>query len=188
MGTKRASRADAILHPQRMRIVRALAQGPRTAKELLAAMPDVSQASMYRHVALLHETGILAVVEERPLRGAVERTYGLAGEAIVSAAELAEATRDDHFRYFATFAAGLMGEYGAYLDREEIDVERDGVGYREHVLHLTRDELTDMLAELRAVLAARLENAPSQDRAPRLLATVTMPITRQEKDRNDAHR
>jgi len=165
-----------------MAIIRALARRPQTAKELLAGLSDVSQATLYRHIALLRESGTVDVVAERQAHGAVERTYGLAAEAIVSGSELSGASREDHFRYFATFASGLLGEYSNYVAREDIDLERDGVGFREHVFNLTDAELREMLAEVRAVLEARSNNAPSAGRIPRLIATVTMPITPREPE------
>lgn len=178
MRTKPLSRAEAMLHPQRLAILRALATRPQTAKELLGALPGLPQATLYRHVALLLENGVIEVVDERQARGTSERTYGLATESVLSAAELAGADRDDHFRWFATFLAGLLGEYGHYLERPEIDLERDGVGYREHVLHLSDEELRQMLAELREVVGARAGHSPGPGRAPRLFATVSMPVDR----------
>lgn len=38
---------------------------------------DVPPASLYRHVARLVDAGVLAVVAERRVRGAVERTHVL---------------------------------------------------------------------------------------------------------------
>ena len=178
MRMKPLSRAEAMLHPQRLAILRALATRPRTAKELLGALPGLPQATLYRHVAVLFESGVLEVVDERQVRGTSERTYGLGNGAVVSAEELAGADRDDHFRYFVTFLAGLLGEYGHYLERPEIDLERDGVGYREHVLHLSDEELREMLTELRDVVRARTGNSPGPGRAPRLFATVSMPVER----------
>ncbi len=95
---------------------------------------------------------------------------------MLEGADLNGATADDHFRYFATFIAGLLGEYGAYLDRGDTDLERDGVGFREHVLHLTDSELRELLGELRAAIAARTGLLPSAERSPRLLATLTLPV------------
>lgn len=178
MRTKPLARAEVMLHPQRLAILRALATRPQTAKELLGALPRLPQATLYRHVALLLETGVIEVVDERQVRGTSERTYGLAKGAVLSAEELADADRDDHFRYFATFLAGLLGEYGHYLERPEIDLEGDGVGYREHVLHLSDAELREMLAELRDVVRVRAGNSPGSGRAPRLFATVSMPVER----------
>jgi DNA-binding transcriptional ArsR family regulator len=168
--------ADVVLHPQRLAILRALATRPRTTRQLADALPDIAQATLYRHMAMLLESGFVAVVDEQQVRGAVSRTYALADSAVLEGADLAEATNDDHFRYFATFAAGLLGEYGAYLDGGAVDLERDGVGFREHVLHLSDRELRELLGELRASIAARAELLPGTDRTPRLLATITMPV------------
>jgi DNA-binding transcriptional ArsR family regulator len=174
MGTKKP--AEVVLHPQRLAILRVLATRPRTTKQLADALPEISQATLYRHMSMLLASGFVEVVEEQQVRGAVTRTYALADSAVLSGADLGEASRDDHFRYFATFAAGLLGEYGAYLDRPSIDLERDGVGFREHVLHLTDTELRELLAELRASIAARAALSPGDGRTARLLATITMPV------------
>ncbi|MCW4385692.1 helix-turn-helix domain-containing protein [Salinibacterium sp. SYSU T00001] len=172
MGTK--NRADAVLHPQRMRIIRTLATTPQTSKELAEALPDIPQASLYRHLTTLLDTGILRVSAERQVRGAVERTYAL-GEAIVTGEDVAAASPDDHFRYFSTFVAGLLGEFAQYVEGGDIAPERDGVGYREHVLQLSHEELLELLGEIRAAIARRADNTPSPERSPRLLATVTLP-------------
>ena len=173
MRTKRP--ADVVLHPQRLAILRALATRPRTTKQLADALPDIAQATLYRHMTMLLDSGFVAVVGEQQVRGGISRTYALADSAVLDGADLAGATGDDHFRYFATFVAGLLGEYGTYLDRGSVDLERDGVGFREHVLHLTDSELRELLAELRASIARRADLPPSPERTPRLLATLTMP-------------
>ncbi len=177
MGTK-AGVAEAILHPQRMSILRALGAGPLTTRQLAEALPDIPQATLYRHIALLHEVQVLTIASERPVRGTIERTYALGSDTILSAHDLAGASKEDHFRFFATFVAGLMAEYGQYLERPSVDLERDLVGYQEHVLNLTDDELAQMIGELGAVIRSRLKQPPAAGRRPRLFATITMPADR----------
>lgn len=184
------TRADAILHPQRMALIRALASRPQATKELAASLPDIPQATLYRHLSILLEVGIVRVTDERQVRGAVERTYALAGEALVSAEELAQAGADDHFRYFATFLGGLLGEFGSYLERTSPngtapDLASDGVGYRQHVLNLTDHELVDLLTEVRSAIAARTANELTPDRTARLIATTTIPLPHSRKNTND---
>lgn len=179
MRSKPLAKADVLLHPQRMAILRALGTDSRTAKELAAILPTLPQATLYRHLTALVQAGLVEVVAQTQVRGAVERTYAMArGATILTAEDLANATREDHFRYFASFLAGLLGEYGHYLERPEIDLVADGVGYREYVLNLTNDELLEMLADMRAVINARVNNKRTADRTPRLIATVSMPIDR----------
>ena len=70
--------ADLLLHPVRLRIVQAfLGDRALTTSDLAAELADVPAASLYRHVARLVDAGVLAVVAERRVRGALERTYVL---------------------------------------------------------------------------------------------------------------
>nr|BFD80605.1 hypothetical protein StreXyl84_00060 [Streptomyces sp. Xyl84] len=69
---------ELLLHPVRMRIVHAMHDGrTRTTTELCALLPDVSKATVYRHVGLLADGGLLAVEGEQRVRGSVERRYQL---------------------------------------------------------------------------------------------------------------
>lgn len=177
MRKKAVPRGDVILHPQRMRIIRALANGARTTMELAQVLDDVAQATLYRHLGLLLDAGIIEVTAERQVRGAVERSYGLAsGGAVLGGADLDGIGTEDHYRYFSTFAAGLLGQFSRYLERDHIDFEADGVGYREVVLNLSDREFRDMIVGLQALVRPLLANKPGKRRTARLLATVLMPL------------
>src|SRR6202161_2927169 len=70
--------ADLLLHPVRLRIVKAfLNDRALTTSQLAAEIDDVPAGSLYRHVALLTKAGVLQVVAEQRVRGTVERTYTL---------------------------------------------------------------------------------------------------------------
>jgi DNA-binding transcriptional ArsR family regulator len=174
MGT---SKSDVILHPQRMRLIGALARGVLTTKQLAVLVPDIPQASLYRHLSTLLEAGVVEVAAERSVRGIVERSYSLIeGAAVLSGEDLAEATRDDHLRYFSIFATGLIAQFDRYLERESIDLEADGVGYRELVLQLTDDEFARFLSALSSLVLPLIKNEAGTGRTPRLLATVFLPL------------
>lgn len=169
--------ADVVLHPVRLRIVQAfLGDRELTTGELRAELPDVATATLYRQVSAMVDGGVLEVADERRVRGAVERTYRLrAGAAYVDADAAATMSVDDHRRAFLAFVAGLVGDLDRYLDAGEVDLARDGVGYRQHALHLTDDELADLVADLRAVVAPRLGLRPDGVRTRRLFSTVLVP-------------
>lgn len=169
--------ADVVLHPVRLRIVQTfLGDRELTTGELRAQLPEVSAATLYRQVAALVDGGVLEVVGERRVRGAVERTYRLrAGAAHVGADEARGMSVDDHRRGFLTFVAGLLADYDRYLDRGDVDLERDLVGYRQNAMYLTDDELAELIGELRAVLEPRLALQPDGRRTRRLFSTVLMP-------------
>ena len=169
--------ADLLLHPVRLRIVQSLLGRPgRTTHELHDDLPDVSPATLYRHVATLLDADVIEVVEERRVRGAVERTYRLRVVAAdVGAADAADMTVEQHRQSFATFVAGLLRDFDAYLDAGNPDLGRDLVGYRQAALYLTDAELVELLQDLVAVVGPRLSNEPSPDRVRRILSTIVMP-------------
>lgn len=171
------NRADALLHPIRLRIVQLLAAGARlTPQGIAASLADVPPATLYRHLNRLEAAGILTVVDRRPARGAVEKTYALdLAAAHLGPDALATTTAEDHLRYFNTFMAGLQSNFARYLAQDTFDLAADSVTYRTAPLHLTEAELKDLIAELRQVITTAMSRAPAPDRRLYQLSTILMP-------------
>ncbi|SCL72818.1 Helix-turn-helix domain-containing protein [Micromonospora citrea] len=168
--------SDLALHPVRIRILRAIAGAHRTTRDLAAALPDVPQATLYRHLATLVRAGLVEIAEERPAGGATERIYALpGGGSSPDPATLAAATREDHARWFTAFVSSLLSEFTRYLDRDHIDYTADGVGYQQLVLHLSDAELAQLAQDLGALLLPLAQHEPTPERTPRLLATILLP-------------
>jgi Helix-turn-helix domain len=169
--------ADLLLHPVRLRIVQAfLGDRALTTGQLREELPDVPAGSLYRHVARLVDGGVLGVVGERRVRGAVERTYVLrASRARIGVREIAAMSREEHRQAFLAFLAGLIGDFDRYLAREEIDPLRDGATYNLAALWLDDAELAELARELTIVLQPRMANEPREGRSRRILATVLLP-------------
>ncbi|GAA3222383.1 helix-turn-helix domain-containing protein [Dactylosporangium siamense] len=168
--------AELALHPVRIRILRAVAGTRLTTHDLVALLPDIPHATLYRHLATLVKSGLIEVVEHRKVRGTAERVYALpAHGATLDPAALATATPEDHARYFTAFVSSLLSEFSRYLARERIDFVADGAGYQQIVLHLTDAELATFAAELNRVIGPLLGNEPGEGRVPRLLATILLP-------------
>ncbi|HXZ72426.1 MAG TPA: helix-turn-helix domain-containing protein [Streptosporangiaceae bacterium] len=168
--------ADLLLHPVRLRIVEAfLGDRALTTSVLAAELADVPAASLYRHVARLVDAGVLAVVAERRVRGALERTYVLRlTAAAIGLDEVAAMSADDHRQAFMAFVAGLLGDFDRYLARGDIDLLRDGVGYRMAGLWLDDAEHAELLRELTRVLQPKLANPPRPGRKRRILGYVLL--------------
>lgn len=171
--------AELLLHPVRLRIVQAfLGGGELTTTDLRRRLDDVPTATVYRQVTTLLEGDVLQVVDERKVRGAVERTYVLRSANVrVGAEEAAAMSVEDHRRSFLTFAAALMGDFERYLDRGDVDLARDLVGYGQVGLQLTDEEMQEFLADLQAVVLPRLANQPGPGRTRRLFTTVLLPAS-----------
>lgn len=171
------STADLLLHPVRLRVLQAVLDGRAlTTSEIGARLADVPTTSLYRHVAALAAAGVLEVVEEQRVRGAVERTYRLrVAAASVDADALAAMTTEDHRRAFTAFVAGLLAEFDRYLERDRVDPLADQVSFRQVALWLTDAETIELLEEVRAAFAARADRGPGDGRVLRLLSTVLVP-------------
>ncbi|MEU7145457.1 helix-turn-helix domain-containing protein [Nocardia sp. NPDC046473] len=169
---------ELLAHPVRLRIVHAMRGGRLlTTAQLCERLPDTSKATVYRHVELLTAGGILEVAEEERVRGAVQRRYRLHQDrAVVDPAAAQSLSADDHRRVFATAMATLLAEFNAYLDRPEADLTRDAVGYRQHGIWLSDDEVLELIDGLRAAILPTLGNEATPDRTQYLLSPILFPI------------
>lgn len=178
---------ELLSHPARLRIVHAL-RGDRvlTTAELCARLPDASKATVYRHVEALTAAGILEVAQERRVRGAVERGYRLrADRAVVDGAAVAAVGPDAYRSVFSVAMAVLIAEFDAYLERDNADPAGDLVGFRQHAVWLSRDELEGLITGLREVIAPVLNNRPASDRGRYLLSPILFPVEESGNDRPD---
>src|SRR6266545_1675358 len=175
----RMAGADLLLHPVRLRILKAfLGDRQLTTSHLAAELDDVPAGSLYRHVARLTKSGVLQVVAEHRVRGAVERTYTLrlvAAAAQVGPGEVATMTLEDHSRAFMEFVAGLLTDFDRYLAAGAPDLVRDGVSYSAAAMWLTDAEYADFLRDVRVLIQPRLANPPGKRRRRRMLSSVLMP-------------
>ncbi|MGO1053298.1 helix-turn-helix domain-containing protein [Crossiella sp. CA198] len=171
---------DLLLHPVRLRITWCLSGGRTvTTSDLCAQLPDVPKTTLYRHVGLLAEGGILEVADEQRVHGAVERHYRLRQDrTLVDPAAAAAMTLDDHRHGFAAAMAALLAEFNAYLDRDGANPPADGVGYKQGTLWLSTAEMTELAGEMVALLRARAGNQAAADRAPYLVSPIFFPIAR----------
>lgn len=169
--------AELLLHPVRLRIVQAFLGGRMfTTAALLEELRDVAPATVYRHVATLVRAGVLEVVGERKVRGTVERSYRLRVEvATIGPEDARTMTVEEHRQAFTAFVAGLLADFDRYLERGDVDLAVDLVGYRQTAMNLSDDELIDLLADLRDVLAPRLGLPPAPQRTRRVFTTILMP-------------
>jgi hypothetical protein len=169
--------ADLLLHPVRLRILQAfLGDRALTTSQLSAELADVPPASLYRQVARLVDGGVLQVVAERRVRGAVERTYVLRlAAARVRLDEVDKMTTEDIRQMFMAFTAGLLADFDRYLDQGSPDFLRDRVSFGIEALWLDDTEHMELMLDLYRVLDSRRANAPGKGRRRRLLASAMLP-------------
>ncbi|CAL9534676.1 helix-turn-helix domain-containing protein [Streptomyces sp. enrichment culture] len=166
-----------LLHPVRMRILQTLVgAGELTTAQLRERLPDVSPATMYRHVGTLTEAGVLEVSGEKRVRGTVERSYRVRQEeALVDEDARAAMTKEDHRQAFTVFTGALMADFERYLGRDDTEPAREGVLYRQGAVWLTDEEFAELVAELEDVVARRTGHSPGDGRVRHLVSLVVVP-------------
>jgi DNA-binding transcriptional ArsR family regulator len=182
--------ADLLLHPVRLRILQTLfGAHPLTTSQLRDRLPEIPPATMYRHVAVLAEAGVLEVVDEKRVRGTVERSYRVrAGQGLIDPAARAAMSREDHRRAFTAFSASLLADFDRYLAHDGADPAADGVVYQQAAVWLTDEESTALVEEIRAAVTARIGNARSGDRTRRFFSLVVVPDEPEPKPGLDTDR
>jgi DNA-binding transcriptional ArsR family regulator len=178
---------ELLLHPVRLRIVHAMSGGvTRTTSDLLARLPDVSKATVYRHVSLLAEAGLLEVVSEQRVHGAVERRYRLyRPRAVINPDAAASMTLEEHRHGFAAAMAALVAEFNTYLHQGNADPTEDKVGYRQIPLWLSQDERADLISQIRTILVSTMDNQPGPGRRLHLLSPILFPIGNAETNETE---
>lgn len=164
-----------LLHPVRMRIVVAfVGAGTLTPHQLRSSLGNVPPATLYRHIGVLAEAGVLDVVGERRIRGAVERTYALRiDRAMAAPADLATATPSELMTAFTTFVATLLADYAAFARRADRDA--GDTAYFVTPLELTDEQFAAFGMELQGVLKRAMATPPSATSRRRTLATIVLP-------------
>ena len=107
---------EAVAEPSRRALLDALADGERTAGELVATLPELTQPTVSRHLRVLREVGL---VEVRP--DAQRRIYALRADGLVAIDEWIERYR----RYWTGHLDALERHLQASNGRRH-DVDREG--------------------------------------------------------------
>ncbi len=165
--------ADLVMHPVRLRVIEALSGRTLTTRQLREALPDVAQATLYRHVAALVEAGFLAVAGERPVRGTVERRYRL-GERLahVDQRELEAMDAAQLRSAFVVFLRKLAADFDRLVDRDDVS-DRDFLGFGQTVVHLGPDDPARLQSAFADLLTPYLDPAPGRRRV--VLNTALIP-------------
>lgn len=171
------SKADLILHPVRMQIVQALAGGQHfTVHDIAKRLPDVPQATLYRHLNKLVQGGVIEIVAQNQVRGAIEKVYALAVGGMISPQEFAESSIEEQMGVFIQFMSGIINSFGDYLNQDDIvDFVKDGVTFRQAEVHMNDLEFQEFAHGLADVFKKVMNNEPRADRKKRKITTIIIP-------------
>lgn len=172
---------ELIIHPVRFRILRTINKDSLTTQEIAGRLADIPKSSIYRHLKLLLENGLIEVADMRLVNGIQEKTYRLEQPARLSFDDVRGLSADEHIRYFTTYALTLVQDYADYVtavfaQKNALDMLADRTGYTEVSFFATTAELDTFQAEINAAVMKLLANEPGNGRRRRKLAIVSQPL------------
>lgn len=157
-----------LINQTRLRIVQhILLLGDASAKCLCQAMPDIPKATVYRHAKLLEDGGLLQVVKENRIRGAVEKVYTFNREGL----PLSDSNTLSNLA--AMYFLELKGNIEHYLQGPDVDLKRDLVFFNSTVLDVSDEEYRQMLVRIEAVVKDYVGMLPAENRIRRVFSMVS---------------
>ncbi|HAK44742.1 MAG TPA: hypothetical protein DCO79_02315 [Spirochaeta sp.] len=179
-------RSEIIIHPIRLRITALLNQKTHTAGELASKLHNVPPATLYRHIKKLETAGVIRVVDSYPVRGTLEKVYGLKNSSIgeFSLEDMKDFTIEDHERLFTAFTSSLNYSYYDFLTTLEVNPERMGLcGYHSHSVVFNPEDLPDFKNEFIALLEKYKSKAESSIKTEIFqLSTIIIPEVDNESE------
>lgn len=166
-----------ILNPIRMRIIQALLKNKEmTVQQIAKELPDVPQATLYRHLNKLVKAKAIVVVKENKVRGALEKTYGIeVNPYVTTVKDMGGEQKTEMLNLFYNFLMVLMGDFQRYMDSEDVDLQRDGVTFRSAAIYMSDEERSEFMTDLVKAFDKIRDNEPSSERKLRKISTIMMP-------------
>ncbi len=161
--------AEVVMNPVRQRIFQHfLLHETGTVKELKKALPDVPNASLYRHIKILADHSILVVVGENRIRGTVESVYQLNKDAL--------AIEDEHGNAVQMSLLGICASFARYFAEDDVDPKRDMLLLTNCTLLLTDEEFSGFLSEINEIALRYMKAEATAGSKTRRITLISSPV------------
>ena len=161
--------AEIVMNPVRQRIFQYfLLHETGTVKELRKALPDIPSASLYRHIRILADSSILAVVGENRIRGTVESVYRLNKDAM--------ATEDENGNAVQMSLLNICASFAKYFSTGHAEPQKDMLLLTNCTLLLTDQEFSEYLSEINQVTVKYMKEENSEGSKMRRITLISAPV------------
>ncbi|WP_442600808.1 helix-turn-helix domain-containing protein [Paenibacillus sp. KN14-4R] len=118
-----ANKAEILMHPVRMRICQALIRNKDeglTPLEMVKIIKDIPQATLYRHIQVLLDAGVIRIIKEKKIRSVSQKYYVLnEAEMKLSTEEWKQVSNKKKLDYISYYQLSLLTQYQNYLTQIE---------------------------------------------------------------------
>ena len=174
--------AELILHPVRYQILQSLYESKKTTQEVSEDMPSTPKSSIYRHLKILLDAGLVQVIETRQVNGIQEKVYRAGEIPRVKNEDMQEHSAEDYKRMAGAYFSAILKGFTEYLDRTpQPDLLRDRVGFTDIRFYASEEELENFKKQLDAILQPLSENLPDKNKKRQLVSLITYPLRQKEE-------
>lgn len=166
---------DIMLNSTRMRIIQAVAtKESMSATEICDKITDVPRTTLYRHINILLDANVLRVVDEKKIRGSVERTLALNMDEIAK-----HNTIENVPQQAFGFLMNTYSKFEKYFNKENFVPADNKIFFNNTVMMMDDQEFDKFLSELHALLLKYHFDA-AQGRKPRDISIISAPVEKQD--------
>lgn len=166
---------DVIMNPVRQRIIQYFILHEKgTSAEIHGELSDIPKASLYRHIKILLDAGCIEVVEEKQVRGTIEKTYALVQNPIGE-----DPTMEDVSGLIYSTLMSIQTSFVKYFSREDVDAakaQQDMIMLQASTLMMNDEEFMEFLKKMGEIIAPYVANQPGEGRKPRRFTIISSPV------------
>ncbi len=176
------SKVELLMHPARFQIMEALTRTSLTTQELADRLSSIPKSSIYRHLRVLLDAGMVEVVETRPIKGVEEKVYRLAKPPVIDNEDMQSLSAEENLQYFNSYLATLLQGYSDYLEANPtLDMLADRAGYTEVIVYANTEELDRFAEALREAIRPLVMQEPGNGRHTHKISVITHPVKRRDE-------
>lgn len=152
-----SNKVEILMHPVRIKICQALLRHKGeglTPLEMVKVLKDVPQATLYRHIQVMVDSGIVNVIREKKVKSVSEKYYALNEDEIrIDGDEWGKVSIEEKLNYISYYQLLLMTQYQNYLEKlEQKNCQEDRSTFSVVELKINENHFTQFQNELNELM------------------------------------
>lgn len=177
------NKVEVLMHPVRMKIAQVLMRNKEeglTPLEMVKLMKNVPQATLYRHIQIMLDSGVIRIIKEKKVKSVSEKYYALNEiEARLSIEDWKKASSEKKLDYVSYYQLSLLTQYQSYLKKlEQQNCQEDGATFSLVELKMNEKHFEMFQNELNELMTKYYHATNKELDAPvRTIAVTIIPET-----------
>ena len=118
-----------------------------TVSEIIAVLPDIPRATVYRRIERMTDAGVIEIVETHKVRGQAEHTYSIKNIYVTT-----ENSGKNGMEIMTVAFVQMFNLCSEYFKSENADVERDKLFIMNYAISLSDYDFSEMLHDILSVV------------------------------------